>query len=96
MAADPVDDPLVAASRVGVADRGISLGAQRGGTVGEVAAQHGEAEGAEVVHLGGGEHGFLLRTVTGTVRDDPSRQEEPGRVPPAVGHGQRRKVSGFK
>jgi hypothetical protein len=34
--------------------------------------------------------------VTGTVRDDPSRQEEPGRVPPAIGHGERRKVSGFK
>ena len=49
-----------------------------------------------MVRLGGGEHGFLLRLVTGTVRDDPSRQEEPGRVSPADGHGERREVSGFK
>ncbi|HEY5986460.1 MAG TPA: hypothetical protein VIV12_08800 [Streptosporangiaceae bacterium] len=53
VAADPIDDapptspfPFTGGG-VGVADRGVDLGAQRGGAVGEVAAQHGEAEGAE-------------------------------------------------
>jgi len=56
MAADPVDDALVVGGGVGVADRGIDLGAQRGDTVGEKAAQHSEAEGGEVVDVTGGEH----------------------------------------
>jgi len=49
VAADPVDDALIAGGGVGVADRGVDLGAQRVSTVGEIAAQYGKTEGAEVI-----------------------------------------------
>jgi hypothetical protein len=35
---DPVDDALIAGGGVGVADRGVDLGAQRVSTAGEIAA----------------------------------------------------------
>jgi hypothetical protein len=57
VAADPVDDPFVVGGGVGVANRRVHLAAQRGGAVGEKAAEHGEAERGAVLDLSGGEHG---------------------------------------
>jgi hypothetical protein len=34
VAADPVDDAVIVGGGIGVADRGVGLGAQRGGAVG--------------------------------------------------------------
>src|SRR4029453_1622014 len=63
-----VEDALVVGGGVGVADRGVDLGVQHTDTVGEIAAQYGEAEGAEVVDLTGGEHGVPpLETTAETV-----------------------------
>jgi hypothetical protein len=56
VAAGPVDDPLVVGGGVSDTDSGVHLGAQRINTVGEVARQNSETEGAEVVDLSGGEH----------------------------------------
>jgi hypothetical protein len=85
MAADPVDDALVVAGRVAVADRGIGLGAQRSDTVGEITAQHREAEGTEMVDVTGGEHRVPPED---NCRDE--MEDRPGRRSPAA----RRRLSG--
>jgi hypothetical protein len=78
VAADPVDDPLVVSGGVGVADRGVRLGMQDAGAIGEIAAQHDEAERAEMIHLIGGEHGVLPEDDCRDGSRCPSRAEEPG------------------